>query len=150
MDEVEGLIVGIVCVGIVFERPRFVRKCGTAPIGESGSERKLEREETIGEGGAELPLSVEGRPECMYFVDDARWSWGRSGSTSWKRRHDSRWRAIRDSRLSCGGMRDDGTGTMAPLGTLRRAEWRELRRLLGREAVLRDAEREWVIDAVEG
>lgn len=54
---------------------------------------------------------------------------------------------MRDSRLSCGELRDDGTGTMVAFGTALRAEWRELRRLLGRERmVLRDAEREWFIE----
>lgn len=44
-------------------------------------------------------------------------------------------------------MRADATGTIAVLGTARRAEWWELRRLLGRDrTVLREAEREWVIE----
>ena len=124
-------------VGIVLERSR-----ASGP-GDSGSERKLDREEMFGEDGTELPFS-EDRLCRLYTAEEARWSWGRSGS-SWKSRHDSRCRAIRDSRLSWGGRRVVGSGTMAPLGTVRRAEWKELRRLLGRE-VLHDTEREWDID----
>ena len=145
MDEDEGLI-----VGIVFERSLCERKCGGC-VGDSGSKRKLERDDTIGDDGAELPFSVEGRLSRRALVEAARWRAGRldSVSVSWKRRHDSRCRAMRDWRRSCGGMRVEGTGTMAPLGTVRRAECRELRRLLGREVVLREAERECVVE-VEG
>jgi hypothetical protein len=57
---------------------------------------------------------------------------------------------MRDSRLSWGELRDDGTGTIVAFGTVRRADCRELRRLLGRERmVLRDAEREWLIEVVD-
>lgn len=144
MDEVEGLI-----LGIVFERSLCARKCG-ACVGDSGSKRKLERDDTIGDDGAELPFSVEERLSRRAIAEDARWRVGRSVSVSSKRRHDSRCRAMRDWRRSCGGIRVEGTGTMAPFGTVRRAECRELRRLLGREVVLREAEREWVVGVVEG
>jgi hypothetical protein len=52
-----------------------------------------------------------------------------------------------DSRLSCGELRAEAMGTIAALGTALRAEWKELRLLCGPErAVLRDAEREWLIE----
>jgi hypothetical protein len=57
MDEDEGLL----AAGIVFERSLCARKGGVL-VGDSGSKRKLEYEEMIGDEGAELPFSVDERP----------------------------------------------------------------------------------------
>ena len=154
MDEDEGLWWWR--LGKVFDRSLDVTKCGALLGGaevDSGSKRKLEYESATGEEGSELPFSVDIRPSRwdLYVVDAVR---RREGLVSiedlfdpspWNRRHDSRCSASSDSRLSCVEVvevRGDVTGTMAALGTARRGEWKELRRLLGRDrTVLRDAER---------
>lgn len=141
-------------MGKVFDRSLDVMKCGAlGEVGEvdSGSKRKLEYEGAIGDEGAELPFSVDMRlsRRDLYVADAVRC---REGLVSvedlldpspWNRRIDSRCRASSDSRLSCMELRGDVTGTIAALGTARRGEWTELRRLFGRDrTVLRDAERE--------
>jgi hypothetical protein len=140
----------------------------------SGSKRKLVNEVAgaIGEDGSEVPdpfsADVDARESRRgYVVDDAcLWRDGRrclvcacmdvlictsvarsldAKASSWNSRHDSRCRAIRDSRRSWGEVRVVGTGTIAVFGTVRRADWKELRRLFGLDrTVLRDAEREWL------